>query len=193
LAVIGVLADDGRIGDDEFDRVLLDLARSYFVDLPLGRGAIVGLAAETQFAVGPATAAIARPTAWVDVQDAFVSYGEILAAAETIDRRLVWEWLSAAAVGFALRVGTGSEVTGAGMLTAITVYNTSASPDETRAALASVRRSLERAAVEGDPLEPMVAHLTRRHLADGPGGMLRLRRQLSGLSVEDQFAVRRFT
>jgi tetratricopeptide (TPR) repeat protein len=92
VALLAVLAEDSKIGEQQQTVALRRLRDEWAVDLPLDEEWLRGAAAANGWLPGPASIYFSRPVAWLDGETVFPLWWEqvMAAAAEEPVRTLVW-------------------------------------------------------------------------------------------------------
>lgn len=100
LALLHALIRRGDL-EDITEAVLRVLVPEYVVDLPVPIDLLMEIAAEDDWASGPAMTIVLRPRWWADVHDAWPQFLEIARRVEAENPEVLGQWVFAAALGTA--------------------------------------------------------------------------------------------
>lgn len=103
VALLETLIESGRL-PDTFRQDVLTLARGFVANLVLAPDELEGLAAETGYQPGPATAIVSRAVFWADPSTAQKTFLELVSKAYEQVPEAVTAWVTAACAGLAVRL-----------------------------------------------------------------------------------------
>ena len=195
--LLRALGQTREVPDDFVQLSELALMRSFATDLPVNAANIHALAAESDYAPGPALLPLARPVTWSDPELATGFFASLMALLSATDRlEHAPYWLAAAVEGAGLAAPVGAQVKVAGFLLASAIAESGANRESIPELVSAAREATQyrlKLDTTFDPLAEAVPFL-RSALTDAvPDGQVGgvVLSLFEGLPVEDRSLVAR--